>query len=312
MTTTPTPDILRSSSFRTPPHGFSKLRAGALVRTEVWVGAFADHRQILRATAVAGSARSAIVFSHVTAAALHGIPLSRPHDRVHIIPRGENPPKTRGDVIRHKLALPDGDIVEINGMLVTSLDRTVADVIRVLPAPAALAAFDGAMRLVAWDDARRELDQAAADAFRGRVRKRIFAARGGRGVRVARTLVEIADGRAQLPGESESRYLMWELGMPTPALQLPVDTSIGRFWLDFAWPALRRFGEFDGQVKTSEPRFTRGRSGPKVLVDQAERSKAIQAATGWTGMHWGWVERADAATLWASLVGQGWPTRARM
>ncbi|WP_124291713.1 hypothetical protein [Microbacterium sp. ABRD28] len=312
MTITPTPDILRSAEFRSPPHGFSRLRAGALVRTEAWAGAFADERQVLRATAVAASARSAIVFSHVTAAALHGLPLSRPHDRVHVIPRGENPPKTRGDVVRHKLALPDEDIAEINGMLVTSLDRTVADVIRMLPAQAALAAFDGALRLVAWDDARRELDPAAADGFRRLVRHRITAARGGRGVRVARTIIELADGRAQLPGESESRYLMWELGMPAPALQMPVETSLGRFWLDFAWPALRRFGEFDGMVKTSDPRFTRGRSGSEVVADQRERFGAIEAATGWTGMHWGWPERADATTLWASLLGQGWSARARM
>ena len=95
--------------------------------------------------------------------------------------------------------------------------------------------------------------------------------------------------------------------MPVPDLQVEVGTSLGTFWVDFAWPQLRRFGEFDGLVKQFDPAFTRGRPTTEVLRHQSARRAAIEEATGWSGMHWGWPERADAATLWTSLTAQGWP-----
>ena len=291
-----------------PTVGFTRLRRGIHVNAEEWAAQHVEGRQRLRAHAVAASARRAPVYSHLTAAALWRVPVFGSRDtRAHVIDPGENPAKSRGDVVRHGIPLSDEDVVMLDGLLVTALDRTVYDVIRVLPAEGGLAAFDAALRRVAWDDESHTIDADASDGFRALVWRRIFANPGARGIRRARLLAELADGRAQLPGESVSRYRMWELGMPAAQLQREVLTDLGRTYLDFAWPRLRRFGEFDGAVKLVDPEFTRGRTPAQVVRDQAARRAAIENATGWIGMNWGMPQLDDCETLLEALITQGWP-----
>lgn len=296
------------------PARMSRLRPAALVDVSAWGRAHSEERQIMRAHAVQALARGRVVASHTTAAAVGwNLPLVGVSDGcVHTTSGVEHPPKTRGDIIRHGVALPEADICERNGLLVTTLDRTVADVIRMLRPEAGLAVFDAALRLVAWDDALHTVRREDEERLRAAVRERIVAAAGGRGVRNARLVLELADGRAQLPGESISRFRMWELNLPVPDLQRRVVTSRGVAYLDMAWPDLRRFAEFDGEVKLFNPEFTRGRTIQEILADQAERRAAVEEATGWVGMQLGWAEAWDAATLWSSMQAQGWPSHARL
>ena len=232
--------------------------------------------------------------------------------RAHTIERSENPQKTRTDVVRHKVPLDDRDIMVIDGHLVTTLERTVYDVGRMLPLDGAVALMDAAMRRVAWDADARTYSIERAEAFRSTMTARVSAGVGARGIKRLRVAVEFADGRAESPGESLSRLRMWELRLPSPVLQLPVMTDEGEKRPDFSWPALRRFGEFDGLVKLLDPAMTNGRSAEQILREQAQRRAAIERATGWTGMHWGSAEMKDAGALMAALAAQGWPKHARV
>lgn len=295
-----------------PVVGFTRLRRGIHVNSDAWAAHHVEGRQRMRAHAVAASAHKPPVFSHLTAAAAWSVAIFASRDtRVHVIERGDNPAKSRGDVVRHSVPLPDADIAMLDELLVTTLDRTVYDVIRMLPLEGGLAAFDAALRLVAWDDDSHTIDREASDAFRTAVRRRVFANPGARGIRRARLVTELADGGAQLPGESVSRYRMWELQMPAPQLQRPVLTDIGLTYLDFAWPRLRLFGEFDGAVKLVDPVFTRGRRPAEIVRDQAARRAAIERATGWTGMTWGMPALNDAGRFLSTLLAQGWPSSYR-
>jgi hypothetical protein len=306
--------VVPTRTLEAPPLRLGKLRTGAMVDITTWAQAFVNDRQVLRARAVYHLARGPIVYSHITAAAIWDLPLvGVPHCApVHTTPLGLHPPKTHGDVVRHKLALPSADVTERNGLPVTTLDRTIFDVIRTQRLDAAVAVFDAALRLVAWDEARHAVNVAAAERFRADVRARVFAAPGARGIRTARLALELADPRAQLPGEALSRVRMWELSMPAPVLQLAVDTAKGRRYLDFAWPTLRRFGEFDGLIKLYEPEYTRGRDVAAIQAEQRERRAAIEVATGWQGMSWGWESLVDAGTFWTTLRAQGWPESGRL
>lgn len=292
------------------PAGFAPLRTGALVEADAWEAGYAEDRHVLRAYAVDDLARTPIVLSHTTAAAWWGLPLVGVADSsIHCIPASPHSTKTRGDVIRHDVPLPGTDVTELDGLRVTTLSRTVYDVIRMLDVRGGLACFDAAARMVAWSDAARELDPRRGAAFIESVRARVHRGVGSRGIRNARLALELVDGRAQLPGESISRLLMWELGMPTPELQLRVETHLGVAYLDFAWPRLGRFGEFDGDIKLTDPEFTRGRSRAEVLEWQAARRDAVEAATSWRGMHWGWGDIRDADTFASALRRQGWLSR---
>ena len=305
--------LIKSTELKPAPvAGFARLRRGIHVKSEEWAAHHVDGRQLMRARAVGASARTPPVFSHITAAAVWSLPIFASRDtRAHVIALGDNPAKSRGDVVRHSVPLPDADVTTLDGLLVTTLDRTVYDVIRMLPPEGGLAAFDAALRRVAWDDDSRALDREASDALRVAVWRRVFANPGARGIRRARLVTELADGGAQLPGESVSRYRMWELQIPTPELQRAVLTDIGAAYLDFAWPRLRRFGEFDGAVKLVDPGFTHGRTPAEVVRDQAVRRAAIERATGWTGMTWGMPALSDAGTFLSTLLAQGWPSSYR-
>ena len=71
---------------------------------------------------------------------------------------------------------------------------------------------------------------------------------GTRGSRNAARAVNFADGRSESVGESRSRVLLAESGLPTPDLQVPVYAEDG-FFLgrgDFGYAEEKMNGEFDG------------------------------------------------------------------
>lgn len=268
------------------------LRSGAFVDPAAWAAAFPDDRLRARAQAVTARATGEPpVLACFTAAAAWGLPVvGESGDAVHVIARGENPQKSNGDVVRHHWPLPAEDVVSRGGLLVTSLSRTVYDVIREATPEGAIALCDAAFRLVAWNDQEHSVDAAALDAFRHDLWRRIARGSGSRGIRQARDIVMIADARAQLPGESTSRYWMRLLGAPLPILQYPVRCGTSANWLDFAWPKLRRFGEFDGLRKYFDPALTGGMSFDEVLAAQERRQAAVERQTGWKALRWGNAE----------------------
>lgn len=266
------------------PNSIMQLRVGAYVLPSEWAEMFSEGRLRTRARAVTrrtSAVRATI--SHTAAAAAHRLPVYRGRsDRVDMILPGPNARRNGGDIVRHHHPLPDADVVVIDGMRVTTLDRTVYDVIRTSSVETAVVCFDAALRQVAWSDARRSYDVEAAAAFRRRLIDRIGRNAGARGIRQARFVTDFADGRAQLPGESIARLWMHQLGVPTPELQYRVDFSDGGFaLLDFAWPKRRRWAEFDGEFKYTDPELLAGRTAEQVIADQNERAFRVWQETGW-------------------------------
>ncbi|WP_375385808.1 hypothetical protein [uncultured Microbacterium sp.] len=269
------------------------IRQRAFADATDWAQLSDEGRLRTRIEVVASAARRhEPVFSHTAAGALHGLPLYRVSTGVvHVITRGENPPKSQFDVVRHRDALTDADVVRVGGHVATSLERTVYDIIRAESLETAVAVFDAALRSVAWNDDVLTYDFAAAARFRRAVAMRVDAARGARGRLQAQFVTAFADGRAQLPAESVSRLWLYELGVPAPELQYRVVGVSGRtYFLDMAWPELGIFGEFDGQGKYTLPHLTKGRTEVEVRAAEAEREAEIRAATGWRPIRWKGVQ----------------------
>lgn len=130
-------------------------------------------------------------------------------------------------------SLPAGDVVEVRGLRVTSVERTLLDL--------------GAV--VERDILERSLECAArrgdADLDRLRFRARHMRTPGAR--RLNRILLSRGD---VVPTESDAETLFLQLarhaGMPEPIRQYGVLLSGRRCRLDFAWPALRLAVEVDG------------------------------------------------------------------
>lgn len=279
-----------------PDASLTRVRSGATVRTAEWELLFAEGRIRTLAHAVAQRVATPLAtFSHTTAAALHGIPVYRDRGtRVHLIVPGENTRKDSRDVVRHHYVLPESEVVEVGGLRATVLDRTVYDVIRTVPLAAAVVCCDAALRAVAWDEEDRTYDVDRAEQFRALVEERICRGVGARGIRQARFVTEFADGRAQLPGESVTRLWMHQLGVPDPELQYRVDfTGGGYALLDFAWPALGRWQEFDGESKYTDPDLMGGRTVHEVREGQRMREREIIRATGWSVTRHGFAQMAS-------------------
>lgn len=305
--------LLRTSSFTVDGRDARlarALRSGAIVRVRhgvyidagAWAQASPEGRMRLRAYALARVSARPPVFAFASAAALQELPLYGREDTVvHTLEAGSHPSRSRGDVIRHSGPLDGADIVERDGLRVTSLARTVFDVVRTVSAETALGCSDAALRAVAWRG-WGSYDGDAAEQLRRELQGMIDAAPGARGIRQARFIVRFSDGRAQLPGESVSRLWMHRLGVLAPELQLEVAIGDGRrAFPDFAWPRLRLFGEFDGDGKYLDPSLTRGRSVRETLREQREREGALVAATGWAPVRWG-SERLRTIDTFAAFL----------
>lgn len=125
------------------------------------------------------------------------------------------------------------DLVEVDGLRITSPLRTALDLACRLPARSALAALDAFMREHALT--RHDYRRGLVKYYRRR------------GVVQARTLVGLADGRSESAGESWVRLAMLEAGLPEPELQCWVDVDgVPTYRLDIAYPKHKVAIEYDG------------------------------------------------------------------
>jgi hypothetical protein len=276
---------------------------GTYVESPAWDAAYSEEQQLVRLVAADRRMRGGgAPLSHVSAAALHELPLFRCRpDRVHVSGAQMNGNvETAGLIVaRHRVAVADEDTTVIDGILCTALARTVADVLRSTRAETAIAVADAALRQVAWDERTRTYDEDAAEAFRTEVRRRIPA--GGRGVKRARWMLEHADGRSQLPGEAVSRLYLLQLGY-APRIQVCVLGPNGEeLSIDFALDAQQTFGEFDGKTKYVDPAMRAGRGIEQVLLAEKAREDWVRGVTGWRLVRWGMEHVATVETLGSRL-----------
>ncbi len=285
---------------------FVRLRPGSYADAESWGAAYVEAQTIADAVAYLTASRGVPpVFSHQTAAAIHGLPLFRcRRGPVHVTIDGAA--RTTPATVRHRMPLPPGDVVWLpdGAYGVTTMSRTVFDLCAGSRAETAVAAADAALRMHATRAGSRTVDPDAAEEFREELRRRASTATGRRGIRLARFVTEFADARAESTGESVSRLYLHQLGFPPPGLQVPVPGPAGTLYeVDFdlhtAW------GEFDGAAKYTDARFLRGRTPAQALADEKLREDWIRGTTTKPFARWGSAHIPDAATFGRHLAAFG-------
>ena len=218
------------------------------------------------------------MLSHASAAALHGLPIigdwpERPHCTAGISAGG----RSSANVVRHSAPFREGDVVEVGGLLVTSVARTLLDLAVSADLVSAVASLDHALFV---DSRGRRLTLLTRDGllecyarrmpFRGHVR--------------ARAVVEFGETGAQTPIESASRESMWEAGAPRPVLQQPFYDHLGLIGdTDFDFPSHGMVGEADGDLKYLDARFRGGRCAEQVVLDEKRREDRLRAIGGVCG-----------------------------
>jgi hypothetical protein len=278
----------------------TRVHRGAYVLDDDWSALFGEGRLRTRAYAVQQLARrGTAVFGYATAAAIHGLPLYKAHgDFVDILVPDVRGRRNGPGVRRHHIPLVRGDVTEVGGLRVTSLERTVYDIIRLGSLETAVIAMDAALHRLAWNESDNTFATDIAEAFRALVQKRVLAHAGARGIRQARFVVEFADGRAWSPGESLSRLWCWQLGAPEPVLQYRVEFPDDTYaLLDLCWPELRRWAEFDGDVKYTDSRMLGGRTPEEIIAAQVDRQVKVESSTGWRCDRWGFEQMTSFDTF---------------
>lgn len=165
---------------------------------------------------------------------MHRLALLYPdRSRVHVTSGRDSGGSIRPLRVVHPGLLTDDDVVEVDGLLLTSVARTVADVaLASLRFPQALTAFDSGLK---------------ASTDRGDLERRLRTGR--RGSSIARRALGFADDRSASPGESWSRAQIIEAALPMPELQVEYRLGSGRTaFCDFGIGDAF-VGEFDGLIK---------------------------------------------------------------
>lgn len=216
------------------------LESGALRRVVrgVYVRDDVPDTVSLRARSLALVLPPGSVVCDRTAAWLWGIdvlgPLEPTHpSRIEVVRVGGDRSRN-GAVLGGKRALVDDEIVEIDGVRVTTPVRTACD----------LACLRGRyLALAVYDAFARQFGLTPAD-----YAKQLERYRGRRGSKQARELAAHAIAGAESTGESWTRMAILDAGLPSPTAQVWVTlTDHGPIRLDLAYEQLLIAVEYDGE-----------------------------------------------------------------
>ena len=151
------------------------------------------------------------------------------------------------------------DVVELNGLLVTTPLRTACDLGRLLYRDQAFAALDSLAALGRFTLPELELSVTRFKGYRGVIQLRAF--------------VPLVDPRSQSPGESILRLRWYDTALPRPECQVEVPTPWrSSYWLDIGLPEIRFAAEYDGEEF----------HGDDDEAHDAERREWMRTEEGWT------------------------------
>ncbi|AEG44384.1 hypothetical protein [Isoptericola variabilis] len=267
----------RRGKLRKIRHGIYVESAGQLPAASVAVRREREHLVNLAATL--SSLRTDLWVSHTSAALLWGCWTYRLGATAEITQL--HPPDVRasaGPVRRHWTDLPERDRTLLGDVPVTTLERTVVDCARSLPGDQAIVVVESALRI--------GCDGALVAAI-------LKESTGRRGVRSARRVLDVADGRVESPGEARLRWMLLSAGLPYPDAAIPVETWAGERWVDLGWPDLQVGFEFDGRLKYAglPPAQLE-----QVLYEEKRRHDALVEA-GWILIRVSWADLDDPEAL---------------
>lgn len=230
------------------------------------------------------------VFSHTSAAILHGLPVRRASLEVVTILRGTTGHGNGGTNLRARnTRFARDQVTQIDELPTTTLARTVCDQARLEPFEWGVATADAALRRGLT---REELYYELARFPRLHAMKR------------GHDAIRFADGLAESPAESLSRVQIARLGLPEPVAQYEVFDDNGQLVAraDFGWPEHGLLGEVDGEIKYGAL-LRPNEKATHVLLREKQREQRLRRL-GWWVIRWGWQE-ANHRELLAAIILDG-------
>ncbi|MFG1627807.1 type IV toxin-antitoxin system AbiEi family antitoxin domain-containing protein [Kribbella sp. NPDC049227] len=200
----------------------------------------------------------AVVVSHQSALALHGMPLwGLDLKHVHVTRARDRAGGLVAGVQHHLGRLVPADVNHADGVPVTTVPRALIETACTTSFEAAVVAADAVLHEGRVDEAELLRLLQVIEFWPGSP--------------VARAAVRFADARSESVGESRLRVLMHQFDLPAPALQAEfydADGFIAR--VDFHFPLDDTVVEFDGLLKY-------GGGSPDVLIQEKRREDRLRA-----------------------------------
>ena len=258
-----------------------RLRYGSYVSGSAWARCDEVGRHGLVARAVLRRADAECVLSHISAAVEWEVPVWDPDLSVVHLTRLDGKPGRRCEagVIQHVGALGEDDVVTMNGVPVTSAPRTAADCMTLFDVEHGVAVVNHFLRrkLTTLEEITER--SRFMDSWPGTLNHRV--------------VLGLATPKTESVGEDRTWVLIWRQGLPMPIPQYEVVGDHGQVLarVDFAWPELKVFVEFDGKVKY-QPQTNDGESPTDVVLREKRREEMICERTGWICVRLTWADLA--------------------
>ncbi len=256
-----------------------RVRYGAYVDGAAWRACDSVGQHGLVVRAVVHHANTDVVASHESALGEWDVPIwDQELDEVHVTRCDQRAGRREAGVRQHEGALRPQDWTERNGLRVTTPTRTAMDCASLLDIEHAVVIVGDLLHRKLTT--LQELAECATfmERWPGSLKHRV--------------VLKVADGRCESVGEHRTLHLIWWQGLPAPIPQYKVfDPETGELIavVDFAWPELGVFLEFDGKIKY-QALLKEGESPSDVVVREKRREELVCRLTGWRCIRIVWAD----------------------
>jgi hypothetical protein len=277
---------------------FFRLRHGAYTYQAHWSQLGPRERRRLMALAVARAAKAPCVLAGPSAAdEFDDVPVWDLGDDVHLARLDRRAERREAGRVIHRGLLVAEDITIRNGRPVTSGTKTALDVMTISDTEHALVVVDGLLRT---GETTMDLLERRSVAMSQDPHSLNFP-----------IVLQRADGRHESAGETRMDWTMHRLGLPAPVPQFEIVDGRGRVIarVDFAWPELGVFMEFDGKEKYLRHRRP-GESVADAVLREKAREQLVCGVTGWRCVRTVWADlyhpERTGGRIVATFEGRPW------
>lgn len=275
-----------------------KVRTGAYVPPQVWAQCDAEGRFGLLGRAVLRQARTPVVLSHTSALAEYGVPLWGFDQTIAHVTRTDGLTGRHGrDVFQHAGRMGPGDLVVVNGVPVMNPARAALESVALGDVEAALCAVNFILHDGLTTEKLLNIQYVGMENWPATLNTEL--------------VLRLADKRIESIGETRTFFCCYRHGLPCPVPQYEIKDASGRVIsrVDFAWPELGLFLEFDGRIKY-EKLLKEGERASDVVLRERDRERMICAVTGWRCLRVTWGELANHPRLAARIRAELFPVAA--
>lgn len=267
-----------------------KVRHGSYTFGPLWAEADAAKRHKITTRAVLRTAKTRVVVSHTSSIVEHTNTFwDLDLGSTHITREDGRGGRRAAGVAQHRGRLLPEDVTRTDGIVVTSPTRAALEITTVTDLERSLVVVNGLLheKLTTPKELRERYDRGMAFWPNS----------------LATDLVlRLADPRLESVGETRSFVAFWRHGIPRPEPQFEVYDERGNFVarVDFAWPDLKVYAEFDGKLKYTKL-LQPGEDPGDVVFREKAREDLVRRVTGWICVRITWADLMQPEALAAKI-----------